>query len=88
MNTSSCVPFFTLICILFDLAAQVNIDEGYLNLMFQDGTEKDDVRVPEGDVGKQITEGFEDGKELLVTIISAMGEEQVSHLMRNPYTDA
>ncbi|KAG9119120.1 Eukaryotic translation initiation factor 5A [Ceratobasidium sp. 392] len=53
----------------------VNIDEGFLNLMTQDGTPKDDVKVPEGDLGKQIQADFEDGKELLVTVVAAMGEE-------------
>ena len=46
--------------------------------MTQDGTPKDDVKVPEGDVGTQIAAGFDEGKDLLVTIVSAMGEEQVS----------
>ncbi|KIJ47369.1 hypothetical protein M422DRAFT_28977 [Sphaerobolus stellatus SS14] len=53
----------------------VNIDDGFLNLMTQDGTAKDDVKVPEGDLGSQIQTDFDDGKDLLVTIISAMGEE-------------
>ena len=57
--------------------SQVNIDDGFLNLMTQDGTPKDDVRVPEGDIGKEIQAAFDDGKELLVTIISAMNEEAV-----------
>ena len=56
---------------------QVNIDDGFLNLMTSDGTPKDDVKVPEGDLGKDIQTAFDDGKDLLVTIISAMGEEQV-----------
>lgn len=43
--------------------------------MNNEGASKDDVKVPEGDIGKGITDGFEEGKELLVTIISAMGEE-------------
>lgn len=60
------------------LRLQVNIDDGFLNLMLQDGTAKDDVRVPEGEMGKQIEDDFEAGKDLLVTIVSAMGEEQVS----------
>jgi len=54
----------------------VNIDDGFLNLMTQDGSAKDDVKVPEGDLGKDIQAGFDDGKDLLVTIVSAMGEEQ------------
>ena len=56
---------------------QVNIDDGFLNLMTNDGIAKDDVKVPEGDLGKEIQGGFDDGKDLLVTIIAAMGEEQV-----------
>ncbi|EAU87617.1 eukaryotic translation initiation factor 5A-2 [Coprinopsis cinerea okayama7 len=54
----------------------VNIDDGFLNLMTNDGTPKDDVRVPEGDIGKEIQDAFDEGKDLLVTIVSAMGEEQ------------
>ena len=48
--------------------------------MTQDGAAKDDVRVPEGEIGKQISDDFDAGKDLLVTIVSAMGEEQVSFL--------
>ncbi len=60
---------------------KVNIDDGFLNLMSQDGTPKDDVKVPEGDIGTQISSAFDEGKDLLVTIVSAMGEEQVSFAM-------
>jgi hypothetical protein len=48
--------------------------------MTSDGTPKDDVKVPEGEIGKDIQAGFDNGKDLLVTIISAMGEESVSTL--------
>ncbi|KAL5478936.1 ANB1 [Sanghuangporus weigelae] len=54
----------------------VNIDDDFLNLMTADGTPKDDVKLPEGDMGKEIQENFDAGKDLLVTIVSAMGEEQ------------
>jgi len=54
----------------------VNVDDGFLNLMTQDGTPKDDVKVPDSDLGTEIQAAFDDGKELLVTIVSAMGEEQ------------
>ncbi|GAC74724.1 translation initiation factor 5A [Moesziomyces antarcticus T-34] len=53
----------------------VNIDDGYLNLMTNDGDTKDDVRVPDGELGEQIQAAFDDGKDLMVTIVSAMGEE-------------
>ncbi|KAI6120292.1 eukaryotic translation initiation factor 5A-2 [Pisolithus croceorrhizus] len=51
------------------------IDEGFLNLLTSDGTSKDDVKVPEGPLGKEIRDGFDEGKDLLVTVITAMGEE-------------
>ncbi|KZT53186.1 eukaryotic translation initiation factor 5A [Calocera cornea HHB12733] len=59
-----------------DEYALVNIDEEFLNLMLPDGTPKDDVKVPEGELGEKIQADFDEGKELLVTIVSAMGEEQ------------
>lgn len=43
--------------------------------MTSDGTAKDDVKVPEGDLGKLIESEFEEGKELIITVVSAMGEE-------------
>ncbi|KAF8901054.1 eukaryotic translation initiation factor 5A [Gymnopilus junonius] len=62
----------------------VNIDDGFLNLMTADGAAKDDVKVPEGDLGKDIQTGFDEGKDLLVTIISAMGEEQAISFKEAP----
>ncbi|KAF8797747.1 eukaryotic translation initiation factor 5A [Phlegmacium glaucopus] len=62
----------------------VNIDDGFLNLMTNDGTAKDDVKVPEADLGKDIQAGFDEGKDLLVTIISAMGEEQAISFKEAP----
>ncbi|ANB13615.1 translation elongation factor eIF-5A [Sugiyamaella lignohabitans] len=53
----------------------VNIDDDYLNLLDADNNSKDDVKVPEGELGQKIQADFDDGKDLLVTIISAMGEE-------------
>jgi translation initiation factor 5A len=51
----------------------VNIDDdGYLNLITTDGVSK---TVPEGDFDKQIQSDFEAGKDLMITVVSAMGEE-------------
>jgi len=63
----------------------VNIDDGFLNLMnTTDGGSKDDVKVPEGELGDKIKADFEDGKDLLVTIIAAMGEEQAISVKEAP----
>ena len=49
--------------------------------MTNEGVAKDDVRLPESELGSQIQNDFEAGKDLLVTIISAMGEEQVRSVL-------
>ncbi|KAG8962396.1 Eukaryotic translation initiation factor 5A [Tulasnella sp. 408] len=54
----------------------INIDDNHLNLMTSDGAEKNDVKVPEGELGDKIKADFDEGKELIVSIIAAMGEEQ------------
>ena len=43
--------------------------------MTADGDTKDDVKVPDGELGDKIQAEFDEGKDLIVTIISAMGEE-------------
>lgn len=53
----------------------VNIDDGFLSLLTTDGDSKDDVRVPDGELGEQIQAEFDEGKDLMVTIVTAMGEE-------------
>jgi translation initiation factor 5A len=55
--------------------ALLNIDDGFLSLMLQDGTMKDDVKLPEGELGEKLEAEFEEGKELVVSVVSAMGEE-------------
>lgn len=62
----------------------VNIDDGFLNLMSQEGNAKDDVKLPESEVGEQIQQFFEDGKDAIVTIVSAMGEEHALGVKEAP----
>lgn len=35
------------------------------------------MKLPEGDIGNKIQADFDEGKELLVTVVTAMGEEAV-----------
>lgn len=53
----------------------LDVDEGFLSLMLPDGSTKDDVKLPEGELGDKIKAEFGEGKELMVTILTAMGEE-------------
>ncbi|KAL1997272.1 hypothetical protein VTN49DRAFT_7304 [Thermomyces lanuginosus] len=51
-------------------------DDGFLSLMDDSGNTKDDVKLPEGEVGERITKMFkEEEKDVNVTVMSAMGEE-------------
>ena len=65
----------------------LDIDDGYLSLMTPDGETKDDVRAPDGELGEQIQSGFDDGKDMMVTIISAMGEEAAISAKEAPRSD-
>jgi translation initiation factor 5A len=70
----------------------MNIDDGFLNLVTTDGTPKDDVKVPEGELGEQIlahfkrTEEDESGSSgpIMVTILNAMGEEAAIAVKEGP----
>jgi translation initiation factor 5A len=51
-------------------------DDGFLSLMNDDGDTKDDVKVPDGEVGSKITKLFkEEEKDTNVVILTSMGEE-------------
>ncbi|CCE63811.1 hypothetical protein TPHA_0F03300 [Tetrapisispora phaffii CBS 4417] len=53
----------------------LDIDDGFLSLMTMEGDTKDDVKLPEGELGDKIQAAFDEGKDLMVTVISAMEEE-------------
>lgn len=57
----------------------VDIDDGYLSLMDDDGECRDDVKLPDSDMGKKITEMFEKegAGNLNVTLIAAVNQESV-----------
>jgi translation initiation factor 5A len=51
-------------------------DDGFLNLMDEDGVLKDDVRMPDGEIGDKINKLFKvDEKDTNVIVLTSMGEE-------------
>ncbi|KAF9608025.1 hypothetical protein IFM89_004906, partial [Coptis chinensis] len=55
-------------------------EDGFVSLLTENGNTKDDLRLPEEPLLTHITEGFAEGKDLVVIVMSSMGEEQISTL--------
>ncbi len=55
----------------------LNIDDSFLSLMMPNGDLKDDVKLPEGELGQQIQAAFDEGKELIACVVGALGIEAV-----------
>jgi len=51
--------------------------DSFVSLLNQDGEPKDDLKVPEGEIGTDIRACHAEGKELTVTVLKAMGQEQI-----------
>lgn len=56
----------------------VNIsDESFLELMAENGDMKEDVRLPDGDLGNEIRRRFEAEESLVIQVLCSMNEEGV-----------
>ncbi|RLN41165.1 mitotic checkpoint protein BUB3.3-like [Panicum miliaceum] len=56
-------------------------EDGFVSLLTENGGTKDDLRLPTDEaLLSQIKAGFDDGKDLIVSVMSAMGEEQICGL--------
>ncbi|KAL1006580.1 hypothetical protein UPYG_G00074060 [Umbra pygmaea] len=53
----------------------LNINDGFMSLMADNGDVREDLRVPDSELGKEIEQRFGAGEEILVSVLSAMGEE-------------
>jgi len=52
-------------------------DPAYVHLLMPDGTTREDLKLPAGELGQQIKADFEAGKDLMLTVQAAMGIEAV-----------
>lgn len=52
-------------------------DDGFLSLMGEGGDVREDLKLPEGELGQKIREEHDGGRELLCTVLKATGEECV-----------
>lgn len=53
----------------------VDIADDFLSLMDDNGETREDIKIPDSDLGKEIREKFDKDEQIMVTIIKAMGEE-------------
>merc|ERR1739845_215335 len=51
-------------------------DDGFLSLLLPDGSTKEDLKLPSGDLGEKIQAAFDEGKELMICVLAAMGMEE------------
>ena len=52
-------------------------EDWYVSLMDDSSNIRDYLSLPEDNIGREIEQAFNDGKELVVTIISAIGKEKI-----------
>lgn len=53
-------------------------DDGFLSLLTSDGSTKDDLKLPEDEIGQQIRTMFDDGKDVVISVVAAMNIEGVA----------
>ncbi|XP_046871715.1 eukaryotic translation initiation factor 5A-1-like isoform X1 [Hypomesus transpacificus] len=53
----------------------LNITDGYLSLMSTNGDVREDLKLPESDLGKEIEKKFDASEDILITVLSAIDEE-------------
>lgn len=53
----------------------IGISDDFLSLMRDNGDVREDLRVPEGELGKDIMAKYDAGEEMNITVLHAMGEE-------------
>ncbi|XP_063298731.1 eukaryotic translation initiation factor 5A-1 [Pelobates fuscus] len=53
----------------------IGINDKYLSLLTDSGDVRDDLKLPDGDLGKEIETRFEGGEEIMISVLCAMNEE-------------
>jgi len=65
----------------------LGIDDDFLSLMDDGGETRDDLKCPDGDIGDEIRAAVSSDREILCTVLSAVGEECVIATKTNTAVD-
>ncbi|XP_052821125.1 eukaryotic translation initiation factor 5A-like [Mya arenaria] len=52
-------------------------DDDFVSLMDEQGETREDLKLPDDDIGSGIRDKFADGQEVLVTVLKALGQERI-----------
>jgi len=55
----------------------IGLDDDFLSLMDDSGDTRDDLKCPDGEIGDEIRSAIAEEKDILCTVLSAVGEECV-----------
>ncbi|XP_043925994.1 eukaryotic translation initiation factor 5A-2 isoform X2 [Protopterus annectens] len=53
----------------------IGVSDRFMSLMDDDGSVREDLKLPENDLGNEIECKFDGGEDIMVSVIRAMGEE-------------
>lgn len=58
-------------------AQLLNVSGTYLSLLSEEGQVREDIELPAGELGHDIQQKFENGQDLVVCVLKAMGTEAI-----------
>jgi len=58
-------------------------DDGFLTLMADSGDLREDLKIPDGEIGVQLKSDYDAGREILCTVLKSCGEEVVIAVKNN-----
>ncbi|KAJ8320239.1 hypothetical protein KUTeg_001826 [Tegillarca granosa] len=61
----------------------VDIEDDFCNLMDDEGNMKNDIKLPDGDLGKEIKSKFEDEETIIVSVVKSMNIECICGMKRS-----